>query len=543
MNAFVSSVLQDFGMKSGCSPLELLLKHGSIAKKEKPPIKKIETDTGDEIFCSDWTRFGTCPDASCVNKEGHRIFPSQLDIKKLREMANSSPPEAEADFSASEDDNDSFLHAARIEEDIKPKIDAKREAVNSDNEDSDAESVATVNEDKNEKKFFLSLVKQMKTISSSSKTSTSGGMKAWTKKQMNIYLTLCSPDPSNPIKTPPANSKKFLNQSTIAKMMDVLESEYAHLDFTGDMALCKRLKNGNFKIQTKVHINGPVKGFSIFSCLPESESSMENRESAQELFDHIDMNIAIGAAMSQEKIKQLSTQSFGYPTAHMQMQSQLENTAQFGNLIFDDKSHASTQLGKVTDAIMRYRVIVGDLFEKHGAAFSFSLFNQIHVEFALFVDAIIDDPTTVCKEDLDYSRLIRSLKDGTFMNCYSMSFNTRTPKEDRPVNGKRQLNTDRDANATKKKKVTNTNSGTQSDVNFARLCGARSRLASAGVHGPSISGNSACHKWFYKGVCDDKCGRKRTHVKVEGADLVKIKDYKQKLETEARNNGNSNNGT
>ena len=225
MNAFVSSVLQDFGMKSGCSPLELLLKHGSIAKKEKPPIKKIETDTGDEIFCSDWTRFGTCPDASCVNKEGHRIFPSQLDIKKLREMANSSPPEAEADFSASEDDNDSFLHAARIEEDIKPKIDAKREAVNSDNEDSDAESVATVNEDKNEKKFFLSLVKQMKTISSSSKTSTSGGMKAWTKKQMNIYLTLCSPDPSNPIKTPPANSKKFLNQSTIAKMMDVLESE------------------------------------------------------------------------------------------------------------------------------------------------------------------------------------------------------------------------------------------------------------------------------------------------------------------------------
>ena len=543
MNAFVSSVLQDFGMKSGCSPLELLLKHGSIAKKEKPPIKKIETDTGDEIFCSDWTRFGTCPDTSCINKEGHRIFPSQLDIKKLREMANSSPPEAEADFSASEDDNDSFLHAARIEEDIKPKIDAKREAVNSDNEDSDAESVATVNEDKNEKKFFLSLVKQMKTISSSSKTSTSGGMKAWTKKQMNIYLTLCSPDPSNPIKTPPTNSKKFLNQSTVAKMMDVLESEYAHLDFTGDMALCKRLKNGNFKIQTKVHINGPVKGFSIFSCLPESESSMENRESAQELFDHIDMNIAIGAAMSQEKIKQLSTQSFGYPTAHMQMQSQLENTAQFGNLIFDDKSHASTQLGKVTDAIMRYRVIVGDLFEKHGAAFSFSLFNQIHVEFALFVDAIIDDPTTVCKEDLDYSRLIRSLKDGTFMNCYSMSFNTRTPKEDRPVNGKRQLNTDRDANATKKKKVTNTNSGTQSDVNFARLCGARSRLASAGVHGPSISGNSACHKWFYKGVCDDKCGRKRTHVKVEGADLVKIKDYKQKLETEARNNGNSNNGT
>ena len=128
------------------------------------------------------------------------------------------------------------------------------------------------------------------------------------------------------------------------------------------------------------------------------------------------MNIAIGAAMSQEKIKQLSTQSFGYPTAHMQMQSQLENTAQFGNLIFDDKSHASTQLGKVTDAIMRYRVIVGDLFEKHGAAFSFSLFNQIHVESALYVDTIIDDPTTVCKEDLDYSRLIRSLKDGSFMN-------------------------------------------------------------------------------------------------------------------------------
>ena len=541
MNAFVSAVLEDFGMK--CSPLDALIKHGTIAKKVKVPIKKIEEDTRDEIFRSDWTRFGKCPDTSCANKAGHHFFPSQLDIKKLREMANSSPPEAEADFSASEDDNDSFLHAARIEEDIKPKIDAKKEAVNSDNEDSDAESVATVNEDKNEKKFFLSLVKQMKTISSSSKTSTSGGMKAWTKKQMNIYLTLCSPDPSNPIKTPPTNSKKFLNQSTVAKMMDVLESEYAHLDFTGDMALCKRLKNGNFKIQTKVHINGPVKGFSIFSCLPESESSMENRESAQELFDHIDMNIAIGAAMSQEKIKQLSTQSFGYPTAHMQMQSQLENTAQFGNLIFDDKSHASTQLGKVTDAIMRYRVIVGDLFEKHGAAFSFSLFNQIHVEFALFVDAIIDDPTTVCKEDLDYSRLIRSLKDGTFMNCYSMSFNTRTPKEDRPVNGKRQLNTDRDANATKKKKVTNTNSGTQSDVNFASLCGARSRLASAGVHGPSISGNSACHKWFYKGVCDDKCGRKRTHVKVEGADLVKIKDYKQKLETEARNNGNSNNGT
>ena len=68
MNAFVSVVLDDFGMKSECSPLEVLLKHGSIAKKEKPSIKKIEQDTGDEIFCSHWTQFGTCPDASCVNK-------------------------------------------------------------------------------------------------------------------------------------------------------------------------------------------------------------------------------------------------------------------------------------------------------------------------------------------------------------------------------------------------------------------------------------------------------------------------------------------
>ena len=122
---------------------------------------------------------------------------------------------------------------------------------------------------------------------------------------------------------------------------------------------------------------------------------------------------------------------------------------------------------------MRNRVIVGGLFEKHGAAFSFSLFNQIHVEFALFVDTIIDDPMTVCKEDLDFSKLICSIKDGSFMNCYGTSFNTRTPREDRPVTGKRQLHTDRDANYTntnKKKKVRNTNSGTQWDVNFACLC-------------------------------------------------------------------------
>ena len=172
MNAFVSSVLEDFDMKSVCSPLEVFLKHGSIAKKEKPSIKNIETDTGDEIFCSAWIRFGTCPDTSCVNKKGHRMFPSQLDIKKLREMANSSPPEAKDEISASEDDNDSFLHAARMEDDsdAKPKKETKREVVDSDKEDSDAESVATADEDKNEKKFFKSLVKQMKTISSSSKT-------------------------------------------------------------------------------------------------------------------------------------------------------------------------------------------------------------------------------------------------------------------------------------------------------------------------------------------------------------------------------------
>ena len=187
---------------------------------------------------------------------------------------------------------------------------------------------------------------------------------------------------------------------------------------------------------------------------------------------------------------------------------------------------------------------MGDLFEKHGAAFSFSLFNHIHVEFALYVDTIIDNPTTVCKEDLDYSKFIRSIKDGSFMNCYGMSFNTRTPKEERPGNGKRQLNAcDKDTNANKKKKVTNTNSGTQSDVNFAHLCAARSRLTSAGVHGPTINGNSACHKWFYKDVCNDKCGRKKTHIKVDGANLVKVKDYKQKLEAEAQNSGNRNNGT
>ena len=122
------------------------------------------------------------------------------------------------------------------------------------------------------------------------------------------------------------------------------------------------------------------------------------------------------------------------------------------------------------------QVVVGGLFEKYGAAFSFLLFNQIHVEFALYVDTIIDNPTTLCKEDLDYSKLIHSIKDGLFMNCYGMSFNTRTPKEERPGNGKCQLNADNDANANKKKKVTNTNSGKQSDVNLARLCAARSSL-------------------------------------------------------------------
>ena len=122
------------------------------------------------------------------------------------------------------------------------------------------------------------------------------------------------------------------------------------------------------------------------------------------------------------------------------------------------------------------QVVVGGLFEKYGAAFSFLLFNQIHVEFALYVDTIIDNPTTLCEEDLDYSKLIHSIKDGLFMNCYGMSFNTRTPKEERPGNGKCQLNADNDANANKKKKVTNTNSGKQSDVNLARLCAARSSL-------------------------------------------------------------------
>ena len=53
MNAFVSAVLEDFGMK--CSPLDALIKHGTIAKKVKPPIKKIEENTRDEIFCTNWT--------------------------------------------------------------------------------------------------------------------------------------------------------------------------------------------------------------------------------------------------------------------------------------------------------------------------------------------------------------------------------------------------------------------------------------------------------------------------------------------------------
>ena len=236
--------------------LDALIKHRTIVKKKKSRIEKLADRTRGETFCSTWTQFGKCEDSSCPNKAGHRFFPSQLDIKILREKMPSQP-EATADFSASEDDNDSFLEAALIDsenEDKEQKVKTEKETIESDEENSDAESLATVDEDKNQKKFFSLLVKQMKNMSSSSKASTSGGMKAWTKKQMNIYLTICSPDPSNPIKTPPADSKKFLNQSTIPKMMDVLESEYAHLDFTGDMALCKRLKNGNFKIQTKVHI-------------------------------------------------------------------------------------------------------------------------------------------------------------------------------------------------------------------------------------------------------------------------------------------------
>lgn len=121
----------------------------------------------------------------------------------------------------------------------------------------------------------------------------------------------------------PEAAKKFLSHSSATQMIDQLEIEYTVYDWSHCPALWKRLRNGNFHIKSTVSIKGPVQGFFIFSCVPESENTVATREATRELFEKSETNVTmLGSGISEEeKVKTLSKEMFSLPTKHMHLQS------------------------------------------------------------------------------------------------------------------------------------------------------------------------------------------------------------------------------
>lgn len=188
------------------------------------------------------------------------------------------------------------------------------------------------------------------------------------------------------------------------------------------------------------------------------------------------------------------------------------------------------------------------MIEKHGTAFTFYPLNRIDIELAMHVHKATQKPTKLLKKtDLDYSHLTRSIQDGSSMNMIgitiSMNKGYKEVKNSTHEDGKKcSCKDDNDHNqgeggppSNKKKKVVNSNSGTQSDTEFASLCAARSRQTPT-LQILNTNGKEMCVRWFIKGICDNKCIRKATHIKAEGVNLEKIKSVKIKLKTETRDN-------
>ena len=52
--------------------------------------------------------------------------------------------------------------------------------------------------------------------------------------------------------------------------------------------------------------------------------------------------------------------------------------------------------------------------------------------------------------------------------------------------------------------------------------------------GPTVSGGTyACLKFHVKGICYDDCSFRASHIKLEGDDLLKTKEFVKKLRDEA----------
>ena len=98
----------------------------------------------------------------------------------------------------------------------------------------------------------------------------------------------------------------------------------------------------------------------------------------------------------------------------------MENYLLVLKICFSEASFIHSKVKNLFDRIRDMRSQLHHYIEKYDGTFLFSLVGTIHTAIALFVNAILRDPSSGSKDGLNLSFIQTALQNNTFMNTYAM---------------------------------------------------------------------------------------------------------------------------
>ena len=160
------------------------------------------------------------------------------------------------------------------------------------------------------------------------------------------------------------------------------------------------------------------------------------------------------------------------------------------------------------------------------------------------------DPSLLSTDFLNFRPLIKSIKNGTFMNIYNIFTHhdlspspgeekekKKKDKEDkkrqRPGDKEKKNNKKQTPEAVRNEFVSDTQ--TETNISFFRLH--KANLALRGTDDyvcPTVNGAEMCLKFHLNGQCTRDCERRASHVRVSGAKKDSFITFRKKLETKAK---------
>ena len=381
---------------------------------------------------------------------------------------------------------------------------------------------------------FLNMLSSMQSLqhSSSSSKESNQGYNSWPEASKKAFSHLWTEDPAIPAADAPDRIKKMLKLTNGAKIALHIKSMNNHMNWSVDAAQCKHMKIGDIAMNSfvKSSSGSQVKGISPFSCATD-----DNLDSSSKL-SRLNMCHDTSQMMSDKDVNAMSYQKKFTPGEHMCLLNVLDNFVKLVETWMTEISWVFHVIHNFNEDIKRKQHAINNCITLHGKDFTFSLLSIIHTRFAILIDNLLTNPTSVTKQSLILSDLTSAIEQHTFMNNFKSIalINTNRPppsrnEEERKT--KRSFVRDQDppSDIAKRNRIENPDKDDiKTDLRFRAISRVRAKVQNAGHKIPTVQGVELCLKWHLLGSCHSGCDRKDTHVKLTTGKVNQTKEYLKK---------------